>query len=112
MPFVKGQSGNRKGRPKGIPDKVSQEVRQLARSLFSPAYWARIKTQLANGELPPQIHTKMLAYAYGEPAEHASRSAGITVNIGFIQQPGRSRMAISEVVASPARVLPPVEADE
>lgn len=99
MPFVKGQSGNPSGRKPGIPDKVSQEVRALARQLFDASYWKRTKDKLLDGSLPPGIETKLLAYAYGEPVNDQQKNTGITVNIGFIGQgPPATRAEIVDAV--------------
>jgi len=32
-PFPRGRSGNPRGRPKGVPNKASREVREIARAL-------------------------------------------------------------------------------
>ena len=93
MPFVKGQSGNPGGRKAGVPDKVSQEVRQLARKLFDKAYWQRTKQRLAQGKLPPFIEAKLLAYAFGEPQADKANGSGITVNIGFLAAPTTPQLA-------------------
>jgi hypothetical protein len=56
-----------KGRPRGVENKVTRDVRELAQRLFDAAYWTRTKKQLGAGKLHPAIHAKLLAYAYGEP---------------------------------------------
>ncbi|MBI2187325.1 MAG: hypothetical protein HYU37_09450 [Acidobacteria bacterium] len=55
------------GRPKGIPNKVSREVRELALRLFDDTYWERIRARLLKGRLAPALEARLLAYAYGEP---------------------------------------------
>jgi hypothetical protein len=65
--FRKGEVNNPKGRPKGTPNRVTQDVRSLAQKLFDVAYWKRTKERLDAGELNPAIEGKLLAYAYGEP---------------------------------------------
>ena len=82
MAFTKGNkvAGSRKG----IPNKVTDEVRELARSLFTKAYWLKKRQLLEAGELPPQIEAKLLAYAYGEPKQEHTLNTGITVNIGYL----------------------------
>jgi hypothetical protein len=67
MPFKKGQSGNKHGRPRGVQNRTTKDVRSLAQALFDTAYWARTKVLLANDTLHPAIHRALLAYAYGEP---------------------------------------------
>jgi len=82
MGFAKGN--NVAGSRKGIPNKVTDEVRQLARSLFTKAYWQTKRDMLKAGTLPPQIEAKLLAYAYGEPKQEHTLNTGITVNIGYL----------------------------
>lgn len=63
MPFKKGEGG----RPVGVENKVSRDVRALARGLFDAAYWTRTKKRLQTGKLHPAIEKTLLAYAFGEP---------------------------------------------
>lgn len=55
------------GRPRGVPNKVTREVRELAQRLFDEAYWKRTQQRLAQGRLAPAVECRLLAYAYGEP---------------------------------------------
>lgn len=80
MPFEKGQGG----RKAGSKNKLTEEVRELARSLFTKAYWTAKRKAIEDGTCPPQIEAKLLAYAYGEPKQEHTLNTGITVNIGFI----------------------------
>ena len=64
-PFPKGYKGP--GRPKGSPNKISREIRELAQRLFDEAYWADLRLRLKKRRLPPAVEVKLLAYAYGEP---------------------------------------------
>jgi hypothetical protein len=67
-----------KGRPRGVENKVTRDVRELAQRLFDAAYWTRTKKQLGAGKLHPAIHAKLLAYAYGSrrrPCGSRARSA-------------------------------------
>jgi hypothetical protein len=61
--FKKGEGG----RPKGIPNKATRDIRALAQALFDAEYWTRTKKQLDAGKLNPAIHVRLLAYAFGEP---------------------------------------------
>lgn len=61
--FKKGEGG----RPKGIPNKVTRDVRTLALALFDADYWATTKRRLDAGKLNPMIEKTLLAYAFGEP---------------------------------------------
>jgi hypothetical protein len=94
MPFVKGQSGNPGGRPKGRQNNATTEVRALAQGLFDENYWRRVRAQLIAGTLHPSIETKLLAYAFGEPKQdHAG--AKVVVNLGFLT-PAQSSLAIED----------------
>jgi len=110
MPFVKGQSGNPGGRPRGRPNNATVEIRALAQSLFDKGYWERVRAQLTEGTLHPSIHGKLLAYAYGEPKQEHS-GGSVIVNLGFIA-PAQSAVVIegqkaidgkAQVVTSPER---------
>lgn len=82
MAFAKGN--HLAGSRKGIKNKVTEEVRELARSCFDKRYWQARKQAIAEGKCPPQIEGKLLAYAYGEPKQEHTLNAGITVNIGYL----------------------------
>jgi hypothetical protein len=68
---VKGQSGNRQGRPKGVPNRITRQIRELARALTTgnEAYLENLRRRLETGQCQPAIETLMLHYAYGKPAE-------------------------------------------
>lgn len=57
------------GRIAGTPNKVTREIRDLARSLFDDAYWARKRMEIQSGRCHPSIEAKLLAYGYGEPKQ-------------------------------------------
>src|SRR6188768_1407613 len=66
--FKKGDP--RAGRPRGIPNKVTQEVREWARGIFDdPAVQATTLAQAKSGTLAPGIYAKLLEYAYGKPTD-------------------------------------------
>ena len=58
-----------KGRKKGVPNKVTAEIREVTQRLFDPTYWAYTRKRLVTGKLPPAVETKLLAYAFGEPTQ-------------------------------------------
>lgn len=73
-------------RPKGIPNKVTAEIRQFARHLLQDkAYRPSLRRRLINGPLGP-LDIALWYYAYGKPKEHVE-------------------MAQSEEGASPSKVV-------
>lgn len=57
------------GRPKGIPNKVTIEIRQIAKSIVDdPTYRESLLTRLSAGEAP-HMETLMWHYAYGKPVD-------------------------------------------
>lgn len=57
------------GRPKGIPNKVTAEIRQLARHLLQDkAYRRSLRRRLVNGTLGP-LEIVLWHYAYGKPKD-------------------------------------------
>lgn len=58
-----------RGRQKGVPNKVTSEIRQLAQRLFDDAYWADLKRQLDRGKVAPVLQMRLLEYAYGAPTQ-------------------------------------------
>lgn len=75
-PFAKGDP--RAGRPAGIPNKVTIEVREAARALVGrKEYLDGLQVRLDAGELAPAVENMLWHYAYGKPAE--------TLNINHIK---------------------------
>lgn len=71
--FVKGQSGNPKGRAKGLLNKVTREIREFARSVLEqPIYQRRLRKMFSDQkpeEIPGHFVTLLYHYAYGKPKE-------------------------------------------
>jgi hypothetical protein len=85
-----------KGRPRGVENKVTRDVRELAQRLFDGAYWARTKKQLSAGKLHPAIHARLLAYAYGEP----KKTVRLEGEIGIREKRGVLKQLPEAVLAS------------
>lgn len=74
MPFQKGQSGNKAGRPKGALNKATREMKDIALELTinSKEYMERLKRRLLSGKLHPSVETFILAHAVGKPKDTLS----------------------------------------
>jgi hypothetical protein len=75
VPFKKGEGG----RPHGAENKVTRDVRELARGLFDAAYWQKTKERLDAGKLNPVIEKTLLAYAFGEPKKTVKLEGSVDV---------------------------------
>lgn len=62
--------GGSPGRPKGVPNKVTQEAREVAQRLVGdPKYQAQLVQRLEAGKLAPGVEVMLWNYAYGKPKE-------------------------------------------
>lgn len=79
-PFRPGQSGNPEGRKKGVPNKATREVRQLARRLVEDReYQANVRQRLRAGEAGA-LEPLLWHYAYGKPKEVVDLTAtGVSI---------------------------------
>lgn len=56
-----------RGRPKGVPNKATREIKDAARALVeSPTYRTKLKERLEDGKAP-HMETLLHHYAYGQP---------------------------------------------
>jgi hypothetical protein len=68
-PFKKGDP--RAGRPRGVRNKATVEVREIARHMVEgPTYQPKLVERLEAGKCHPSVETLMWHYAYGKPREH------------------------------------------
>ena len=65
------------GRPKGVPNKVTTEIKDITRNIFDAAYFASVKARLAEGKLAPAVECRLLGYAFGEPKQSIDLDANI-----------------------------------
>ena len=79
------------GRAKGIPNKVTREIREELAQLFTPAYFKALPARLASGTLAPQLEAKLLAYRFGEPKQSHEHSGKLTTvsKVIHIHEPRR-----------------------
>jgi hypothetical protein len=72
--------GGQQGRTKGTPNKVTQEVREVARQLVEGRdYRAALQAKLDAGKLHPAVETMLWHYAYGKPKETVQVEGGLEV---------------------------------
>ncbi len=68
--WKRGQSANPAGRQKGIPNKITIEVRACAAELVDdPIYRRNLAKRLRSGKLAPLIEQMLWHYARGKPVE-------------------------------------------
>jgi len=74
------------GRPKGVHNKVTNEIRLLAQALFDEAYWKKKYERMHAGKEHAAVENQLLAYAYGKPKERIEHSVedgmAFTIRIG------------------------------
>jgi hypothetical protein len=66
------------GRPKGVPNKATTEVKKLCTALVEDAdYQARFRTRMLAGKLPPMVEAMAWYYAFGKPREQIQLDANV-----------------------------------
>jgi hypothetical protein len=74
--------GGSPGRPKGVPNKITVEARDLAQKLLDdPKYADGFKKRLLAGELAPALESMVWHYAYGKPIERLEVDAPEPVQV-------------------------------
>lgn len=69
--------GGQPGRTKGVPNKATRQIRQLAQGILEqPAALAHLRKQAREGKLHPIIHKELMHYAYGKPKTEVEISGG------------------------------------
>jgi hypothetical protein len=81
------------GRPKGVPNKATTEIKEFARSLLDRAkYRANLIRRLDSGKVHPTIESMMHHYAYGKPKEvvqvEGSESLGEILRAAMVRKEG------------------------
>lgn len=68
------------GRPAGVPNKATQEMKSLAQRLVKDrVYRVNFRKRLQAGELPPAVETMLYHYAYGKPADNLNVKGDIAL---------------------------------
>lgn len=75
-----------KGRKKGVPNKVTQEIRAISIALFDQRYWVRVQERLWSGRLHPMLEKTLLAYAFGEPKQQIQLSGSVNTQTTVIHE--------------------------
>lgn len=76
--FEKGHKKSR-GRPKGVPNKATVEVREAAQKIVQdPEYLKSLTERLLAGRAP-HIESLLWLFAYGRPKEQPSTEGTLTV---------------------------------
>jgi hypothetical protein len=71
--WIKGRSGNPRGRPRGSLNKVTRDISAAARALTldDPRFVAALQQQLRAGTCHHALVSTLLAYGYGRPVERS-----------------------------------------
>ena len=91
--FKKGDK--RAGRPKGVQNKATLEVKEFARGLIdSPEYQAALLARIQAGTLSPGVETLLWHYSFGRPKEQVELSnpdgtLGLRIERVIIRPPSR-----------------------
>jgi hypothetical protein len=81
MPANGSKNLKRSGRPKGVPNRASTDVRVRARALVEdPVYVLGIKRRLLDGKSVP-LEIMLHHYAYGKPRETVEHEGAVTIKI-------------------------------
>ena len=81
MPANGSKNLKRSGRPKGVPNRASADVRVRARALVEdPVYVLGLKKRILDGKSVP-IEIMLHHYAYGKPRETVEVEGAVTIKI-------------------------------
>lgn len=64
--FRKGQSGNPRGRVKGVPNKATQEIKEIAARLLDETFFRNLKARIDQGK-SEKVAILLCHYLYGIP---------------------------------------------
>ena len=66
------------GRPKGVPNKATVEVKRICTELVEdPDYRQRFRARMVAGKLPPMVEAMTWYYAFGKPKEQIDLTASV-----------------------------------
>lgn len=68
----------RAGRPRGVPNKTTRQVREIAQRLVEdPKYVASLVRRLGAGKIAPAVEVMLWHYAYGKPKDTVRVEGGL-----------------------------------
>jgi hypothetical protein len=81
-PFEKGN----RGRPKGVPNKATQDMKKLAREMTTgnPEWVRRTRQRLEVGKEAPAIARYLLEMGHGKPKETVAVESVVTADISAV----------------------------
>lgn len=88
LPITRNTTGLRKGggRPKGVPNVASREIKDAARLLVSDeAYVESLRKRLPAGKAP-HMETLLHHYAYGKPKETVDVTASVAASVRIVNE--------------------------
>lgn len=102
--FRKGQSGNPRGRKRGVLNKATVDFRENADRFFSEDYWPRLSQRFQRGKVGEKEVIALLHLRYGKPKEQVELSnPDGTKLFGDVPDPKLAKLAVAaaEVLSRP-----------
>jgi hypothetical protein len=114
--FRPGVSGNPKGKPPGLLNKITREVKELALGILCDAdVQARLLVDARKGRLAPPVMTMLMAYAWGKPKEtidvHVLEAFRITITDDLGSEPTSLPAGVDDVIDVASDGIPPDKDD-
>lgn len=70
------------GRPKGVPNRATIEVRESCRAIVEdPEYRARLKQRALTGRLNPAVEVMLWHFAYGKPRDVIEQTGELVIRV-------------------------------